>query len=78
MGPQSRGSESKQEAVGPSRVKKLLCVPHCLSIGKGFSLLDLPLVPKNRPKQLLIREVRGCRLIGGAGKKQEFSDKTES
>ena len=63
-------AETEQDPEGPSWGQILCVAPISYLQNKGFSLLDLPWVPKGRFKQLLIGEGRGCRDKGGAAKKQ--------
>lgn len=66
------------EAHGTSWYKGPSVPSLLLLADKGFSLLGFLWVPKSRVKQLLIREVRGCRNKGKVVKKREFNNKTEA
>ena len=63
--------EIEQDPEGASWVQKPVHVLPFLFVEKGFCLLALPWVPKNRPKQLLIREVKECRNKGKSAKQEK-------
>ena len=48
---------------GPPGYKSPFISLHFLFVEKDFSLLGLPWVPNSRLKQLLIREVRECKVV---------------
>ena len=53
----SQGPETQQDPMGLPGTKVFLCTPFCLNRKwASFSLQDLPGVPTERFKQLLIRE----------------------
>lgn len=59
-----------QDPMGPSQVKILSVFPTSCLQEKSFSLLDIVRVPKDRFKQLLIRQGREGRNKEGLAKKQ--------
>ena len=56
---------------GPPRHKSPFMSPISCLEKNGFGLLGLPWVPKSKHKQLLIREVRGCKNKGKAIKQSD-------